>query len=424
MDAQGRAYREKVLEGTADASGLPRDLRESLHALRTKKVDGVQLTNDLYTGVVTTEDGAIIPITPEEWSGHWKSVAKGKAAGDSGVTTDMLRLAPAGLLASYLEIANAALAGGSIPDSWKREVMFPIEKIEGTVKIEKHRPIMLIEACRKACTGILIKRIRKVWDKNQAISPCNSGFARGVSTMEPIMKLRMCIDEAQRRGKPLYLNGEDLSKAFDSPERAIKEIALRRLGVPKSVVKFLADIDEGNEVHIITSYGVTYDTPGLEKGFEAQCGVKQGTPEGPFIWLAVNDIVWTEVSRIADEQYIYEPRRGPPIAVPLLAFVDDGIYLNSSHEGRQRVLDATSRLYSLLGLERNGEKCFATEIDPGKGRDRLHPTEKPYISTWVDRDHTWTTQVRLHDLDGNRVRAGTRVWAVQGAVEKDGTYRA
>ena len=75
--------------------------------------------------------------------------------------------------------------------------MFPIEKIEGTVRIENHRPIMLIEACTKACTGIygvLIKRISKVWDKNQAISPRNTGLARGASTVKPIMKLRMCID--------------------------------------------------------------------------------------------------------------------------------------------------------------------------------------------------------------------------------------
>ena len=80
--------------------------------------------------------------------------------------------------------------GGCVPDSWKWEVMFPIEKKnEGTVRIKKHRPIMLIEAYRKACTGFLIKRTRKVWDKNQAIRPCNSGFAQGVSTMEPIMKL-------------------------------------------------------------------------------------------------------------------------------------------------------------------------------------------------------------------------------------------
>ena len=37
------------------------------------------------------------------------------------------------------------------------------------------------------------------------------------------------------------------------------------MGVPESVAKFLASIDEENEVHIISSYGVTYDTPDLEK---------------------------------------------------------------------------------------------------------------------------------------------------------------
>ena len=69
------------------------------------------------------------------------------------------------------------------------------------------------------------------------------------------------------------------------------DLALHRLGVPKPVVQFLAEIDDGNVVHIITSYSVMYDTPGLETGFEAQCGFKYGTPEGPFIWLVVNAIV-------------------------------------------------------------------------------------------------------------------------------------
>ena len=135
--------------------------------------------------MVTTAAGDIIPIAPAEWDSHWRYVAKGKAVGDSGVTTDMLRLAPENLLKPYLDIANAALAGGCVPGSWKREIMFPIEKIGGTVKIEKHSPIMLIEASKKACIGILIKRIRKVWDKNKAISSCNSGFARGCPRWSP-----------------------------------------------------------------------------------------------------------------------------------------------------------------------------------------------------------------------------------------------
>ena len=145
--------------------------------------------------------------------------------------------------------------------------MSPIEKVKGTETIGKHRPIMLTEACREACIGILIKSVRKVWDANNAISSCNSGFAPGVSTVESIMKLGMCIYQALRRDNPLFLNGEDQSIAFDSPERAIRDTALYRLGVPESVVNFLALFDEGNEVHIITSYGVTYDTPGLGRGF-------------------------------------------------------------------------------------------------------------------------------------------------------------
>ena len=119
------------------------------------------------------------------------------------------------------------------------------------------------------------------------------------------------------------------------------------------------------------------------------------------------------MSRIADERYIYEPRRGLPVGVPLLAFVDDGIYLNSSHQGRQQVLDSTSKLYSPLGLERSGEKCFSAEIYPEKGPDCQHP-QAPYISTWVERGDTWTTHTHLHDQDGNGIGTGTRVWILPG----------
>ena len=92
-------------------------------------MDWVLLTSGLYTGVVTGEDRKIIPISKEGWEWHWKDVGKGKAADDSGVTIDMLRLHPGGVLESYRDIANATLQGGCIPDSWKREIMFPIKKV-------------------------------------------------------------------------------------------------------------------------------------------------------------------------------------------------------------------------------------------------------------------------------------------------------
>ena len=138
----------------------------------------------------------------------------------------------------------------------------------------------------------------------------------------------------------------------------------------------------------------------------------------------VNDIVWTEVNLIAYEKYHYEPRRGQLIGVPLITFVDDGIYLNTNHEGRQQVLDDTFRMYSLLGLERNGGKCFAAEINPERRRDRQHPQQKPYISTWVDRDDTWATHTSHRDWDGNKIRTGTRIWILPGGVVLDGSRYA
>ena len=106
----------------------------------------------------------------------------------------------------------------------------------------------------------------RFWIKTRLSARATRDSPGGVSTMESIMKLRMRIDEALRKGKPLFLYEENLNKAFDSPERAIKEIALKRIGIPESVVRFLAEIDDENEVHITTSCGATYDTPGLGKG--------------------------------------------------------------------------------------------------------------------------------------------------------------
>ena len=135
MDPVGKAYRRTVLNGTTDPAKLPKDLRGPLAALKTKNVGNITHTPDLYTGVVTSVDGRITPITEQEWSNYWKHVTKGKVARDSGITTDMMRLAPPGLLGSYRDIANAALARGCIPDSWKREVICPIEKSEGAVRV-------------------------------------------------------------------------------------------------------------------------------------------------------------------------------------------------------------------------------------------------------------------------------------------------
>jgi hypothetical protein len=65
--------------------------------------------------------------------------------------------------------------------------------------------------------GFMVQRLRKTWTKHHIISGKNTGFTTKKSTAEPILKLRTCLDNAHKYKRPLYPNGEDLSKAFDTP---------------------------------------------------------------------------------------------------------------------------------------------------------------------------------------------------------------
>ena len=49
------------------------------------------------------------------------------------------------------------------------------------------------------------------------------------------------------------------------------------------------------------------------------------------------------------------------------------------------MLNMTSVLYSLLGLEMNSEKCFAVELDPERDRTKYLPETGGTIHQHADR---------------------------------------
>ena len=62
------------------------------------------------------------------------------------------------------------------------------------------------------------------------------------------------------------------------------------------------------------------------------------------MWMAVNDMAWSEMTRISEEAYNYDTKESGPLRVPLstglLAFVDGGIYNSRTMESRHMALGA------------------------------------------------------------------------------------
>jgi hypothetical protein len=171
MTPEGHKLRQKAVAGGTDSIDFPDDFAPLLSAFHQKTVDGQPIDPAIYEEKLVDASGAPRPISWDEWEKYWKRVAKGKAPGKSGITNDMIALAPPELQRNYLDHANVFLAGGPTPKEWKQEIIYPVAKVEGSIRIEQQRPITLLEAIREACSKIITQRLRQTWDMHEILSP-------------------------------------------------------------------------------------------------------------------------------------------------------------------------------------------------------------------------------------------------------------
>jgi hypothetical protein len=73
----------------------------------------------------------------------------------------------------------------------------------------------------------------KLWHKLGVCDESQYAFLRGIdrSTIQPAMIKRLLLERAKFYNLPMIVADIDFNKAYDSKDRHIKEMALRRLGI-------------------------------------------------------------------------------------------------------------------------------------------------------------------------------------------------
>jgi len=103
------------------------------------------------------------------------------------------------------------------------------------------------------------------------------GFHRGRSTIDMVFFARLIHEKCREQHRPLYMAFIDLSKAFDTIDRAILWKTLSKFGCPPIFLAILRDFHDDMSVQVI------YDGPSSEF-FPVQVGVKQGCVLAPVIF--------------------------------------------------------------------------------------------------------------------------------------------
>jgi hypothetical protein len=352
----GRDLREQVIQGNPNAAGesVPKAFLPVLVEAMMKP----GLAEDTGLAAVNA------PHSRTQFRAKVRAMSNGSAPGGSGLSYAELKCMNDNMLDLLSDLCNVSVAAGLPPSEWCTEIVYMIPKETGVDAIEKQRPLKLQEALKKVTVGIRKDRMANAWERLGVCDASQYAFLQGRSTIQPAMIKRLLLERAKHHGLPMVAAELDWMKAYDSVDRWVKEMVLRRLGLQYDFIDFLLSFDRRNEQRVRTYYGDS-EPFACERGTCPQGGV-----ESCFVFLAVMDWMLAVVKSSSHEPVEYPVNAEESVEVSETVFADDASLYQRSLASMQAVVDACMLFCGLTGMHCNIGKCrwMATAgTDVGEG---------------------------------------------------------
>ncbi len=287
--------------------------------------------NDHRVDDMAIVEGPLNEITEREVETALKRMKKGKAAGPTGITSDMLKAGGEASLTELTNIMNTLIQGEEIPKDWKSSSTIPIYKGKGdSMNCSKYRGIRLLEHGMKVYESVLEKRLRE----HVSIGNYQFGFCPGRSTTGAIFIIRQLQEKYNQKKKNLYHIFVDLEKAFDRVPREVIEWALRKKEIPERMIRAIMALYVDTTSKVKT-------TAGISEEFGIGVGVHQGSVLSPLLFI------------IAMDEATKEVRTEPPWE---LAYADDLVLTAETQQKVTEMFEKWKTAMETRGLKVNLEK--------------------------------------------------------------------
>ncbi|EXX56414.1 hypothetical protein RirG_216500 [Rhizophagus irregularis DAOM 197198w] len=212
---------------------------------------------------------------------------------------------------------------GVVPEQWKQSLIHPIPKLQKFDYILANtRPIALLDNIRKSVTKLLTNRLSTILTNNKVI---------------PLRLMNDIIEDARENGRELWVTNECNNSIGPSPT-------------------FIGGdgIDQGDAISPLL-WRIFYDP--LLVAIQQACNQQQGY-----------EMVNTWPSDIQDRSTWQQYR----LRVPVIAYMNDTSYLDSSGDKIQASINIATQFYYLHDVDINGKKSELMVINPKLPRDELY----------------------------------------------------
>ena len=366
------------------------------------------------------------PPTITEVGTAIESLSSGKAAGQDGITAELIKCCKSALLPSIHSLIGSCWQEGRLPQDFKDAKVITLYKNKGDRSdCNNYRGISLLSVVGKVFARVLLKRLQVLADAVYPESQC--GFRRDRSTIDMIFTLSLLQEKCREQGQPLFLAFIDLTKAFDLVSRQGLYYVLQKIGVPPKMLAVIQAFHDGMR-GTVQFDGTMSDT------FPIQNGVKQGCVLAPTLFGIYFAVMLSQAFENSTEGvYLHSRSDGKlfniarlraktkihKVLVRELLFADDAALVSHTEGGLQDLIDSFSDACNDFGLKISLTK---TEImtqgsvsDPNIyiGQHRLETvTSFTYLGRTVTNNLNLDTEInkRVGKAAGVMQRLRSRVW--------------
>ena len=97
-----------------------------------------------------------------------------------------------------LAVINMCWERGIVPRSWMVGQIIPIHKPgKDKAQLSSYRPVCLMSVIAKLAERLVCNRLRCDLESRNVLTPCQSGFRTGRSTVDPLMRLINDVQTAE-----------------------------------------------------------------------------------------------------------------------------------------------------------------------------------------------------------------------------------
>jgi hypothetical protein len=190
-------------------------------------------------------------------------------------------------------------------------------------------------------------------------------FLRGKSTLQAAVIKRLLLERARHYGVPVCAVDADLYKAYDSVDRWVKEIALRRLGLGYEFIDFLLEFDRRNVQVVRTAYGDSEELA-CERGTAPQGGV-----ESCLVFVAVRDWMFAVVHAASEKPVRLKVDDTTDVDVAATIFADDVALYQADVDAAQQVARGLDLFCLFRGMRISISKSRVLVVNGAEGEVRL-----------------------------------------------------